>query len=55
MILWNSIIVLFIELFFYNKRQIENENKLNIIEKEKAIYQFEALKNQINPHFLFKV
>ena len=49
MILWNSIIVLFI----YNKRQIENENKLNIIEKEKAIYQFEALKNQINPHFLF--
>lgn len=53
MILWNSIIVLFIELFFYNKRQIENENKLNIIEKEKAIYQFEALKNQINPHFLF--
>ena len=43
MILWNSIIVLFIELFFYNKRQIENE---------KAIYQFEALKNQINPHFL---
>lgn len=51
MILWNSIIVLFIELFFYNKRQIENENKLNIIEK--ALYQFEALKNQINPHFLF--
>ena len=53
MVLWNSIIVLFIELFFYNKRQIENENKLNIIEKEKALYQFEALKNQINPHFLF--
>ena len=53
MVLWNSIIVLFIELFFYDKRQIENENKLNVIEKEKALYQFEALKNQINPHFLF--
>ena len=24
-----------------------------VIEKEKALYQFEVLKNQINPHFLF--
>lgn len=52
-ILWNSIIVLIIELFFYHQRQVENEIKLNMIQKEKAIYQFEALKNQINPHFLF--
>lgn len=52
-ILWNSIIVLFIEIFFYHKRQIENINKLAVIEKEKALYQFKVLKNQINPHFLF--
>lgn len=52
-ILLNGFIVLFIELFLYNKRQTENEIKLNLMEKEKAVYQFEALKNQINPHFLF--
>lgn len=43
---WNWIIVLQIEIFFYNLRQTE-------IEKEKALYQFKILKNQINPHFLF--
>lgn len=43
---WNWIVVLQIEIFFYNLRQTE-------IEKEKALYQFKILKNQINPHFLF--
>lgn len=43
---WNWIIVLQIEIFFYNLRQTE-------MEKEKALYQFKILKNQINPHFLF--
>ena len=43
---WNWTIVLLIELFFYSLRQTE-------IEKEKALYQFKILKNQINPHFLF--
>lgn len=52
-ILLNGITVLFIEIFLFDKRQIENEMKLHLIEKEKAVYQFEALKNQINPHFLF--
>ena len=52
-VLWNSLIVLFIELFFYNRRQVEQQRKLAVMEKEKALYQFEALKNQINPHFLF--
>lgn len=52
-VLWNSLIVLFIELFFYNRRQTEQQRQLALMEKEKAIYQFEALKNQINPHFLF--
>lgn len=52
-ILLNCMVVSCIEIFLYNKRQVENEIKLGIAEKEKAIYQFEALKNQINPHFLF--
>lgn len=51
--LWNSLIVLFIELFFYNRRQIEQQRRLALMEKEKALYHFETLKNQINPHFLF--
>ncbi len=43
---WNWIIVLQIEIFFYSLRQTE-------MEKEKALYQFKILKNQMNPHFLF--
>ena len=43
---WNLIVVLQIEIFFYNLRQTE-------MEKEKALYQFKILKNQMNPHFLF--
>jgi len=53
LILWNSVIVLLIEIFFYNQRQIEAEKKLAIIEKEKIQYQYETLKAQVNPHFLF--
>lgn len=43
---WNWLVVLQIELFYFNLRQME-------VEKEKNRYQFEALKNQVNPHFLF--
>lgn len=43
---WNWVVSLLIELFFYNNRQQE-------IEREKANYQYIALRNQINPHFLF--
>lgn len=50
---WNWIIVLQIEIFFYSLQRSEMEKQLAIIEKEKALYQFEVLKNQINPHFLF--
>lgn len=52
-ILWNSIIVLIIELFLYNNITMENKARLATVEKEKAQYQLEALKSQINPHFLF--
>ncbi|WP_300704675.1 histidine kinase [Bacteroides sp.] len=50
---WNWIAVLQIEIFFYHLQQADVENRLATIEKEKALYQFEVLKNQINPHFLF--
>lgn len=53
LIVWNSIIVLLIEIFFYNQRQIETEKKLALTEKEKIHYQYEILKAQIKPHFLF--
>lgn len=53
LILWNSSIVLLIEIFRYSQQQVEVEKQLAIAQKEKALYQFEALKNQINPHFLF--
>ena len=49
----NSVIVLTVEVFYYNQQYLENKARLATIEKEKAQYQFEALKNQINPHFLF--
>lgn len=52
-VVWHSIVILGIELLIYNKRLNEKETQLAVIEKEKARYQFEALKNQINPHFLF--
>ena len=50
---WNWIIVLQIEIFFYSLQRSEMEKQMAVIEKEKALYQFEVLKIQINPHFLF--
>lgn len=51
--LWNSVIVLLIEIYFYNQREAEAEKRLAIAEKDKIQYQYEQLKAQINPHFLF--
>lgn len=51
--LCNAIIVLLIAIYLYGKRQMENQQRLALMEQEKMRYQFEALKNQINPHFLF--
>ena len=36
-VLWNSLIVLFIELFFYNRRQVEQQRKLAVMEKKRFI------------------
>ena len=52
-ILCNSIIVLIIEAFFYNNLFLANKARLAKVEQEKAKYQLENLKRQINPHFLF--
>lgn len=52
-VLWNCMIVLLIEIFFYQQSQMEAEKKLALVEKEKIQYQYETLKAQINPHFLF--
>lgn len=43
---WNIIVVLLIEVFQAHLREVE-------ISKDKARYQFQLLKNQMNPHFLF--
>ena len=53
LVLWNSIVILVIEIFLSIQRQIETEKKLVDMEKEKIQYQYEMLKAQINPHFLF--
>lgn len=49
----NCIIVLMIELFFYNKRELETEKQMAVVEKDKVEYMYESLKAQVNPHFLF--
>lgn len=52
-LLWNSVMVLGVELYIYHRSALDKEKQLARLEKEKAAYQFEALKQQINPHFLF--
>lgn len=52
-LLWNCIAVLGVELYVYHRSVVEKEAQLAKVEKEKAAYQFEALKQQLNPHFLF--
>ncbi len=52
-LLGNNIIVLMLELFFYNQRQAKADTHIAVIEKERAEYLYATLKAQINPHFLF--
>ncbi len=50
-----SIVTLILTMFsyrFFNKWK-ETELKKEILEKEKATVQYDNLKNQLNPHFLF--
>lgn len=40
-------------LFLYLKWRDENSRKINALKNEKLLFQFETLRNQVNPHFLF--
>jgi ligand-binding sensor domain-containing protein len=60
---WFLVIAIFLvvslSFWLYNKRIEHKEkiyslqNKAQILEKEKALVQYESLKQQLNPHFLF--
>ncbi len=58
---WGLLITLFTSLiwgYFNNTKQqkerVENlQSKAQLLEKEKAVMQYEGLKQQLNPHFLF--
>lgn len=52
-LVWNSMVVFGLEAAFYYRQALARETLLARAEKEKATYQYEALKNQMNPHFLF--
>lgn len=49
----NITVVLIIEGYFTQQQQMLNERKLALLNQEKAEYKYYALKNQLNPHFLF--
>lgn len=51
--LCNGIITLFVCVYLYGRYEMEISQQLAEAENEKLKYQFEALKNQVNPHFLF--
>ncbi|MBD8347232.1 sensor histidine kinase [Dysgonomonas sp. HGC4] len=53
LVLGNSFIILVLELFFYNQRQLESQKHIAVIEKEKIEYLYSTLKTQVHPHFLF--
>ncbi len=40
-------------IFFFIRLRENQLRKMENLEKEKAIYQYETLKSQVNPHFLF--
>lgn len=46
-------IVLMIEVLFYNQKQLEAEKRAIAAEKGKLQYMYDSLRSQVNPHFLF--
>ena len=46
-------ILIFLIIIFIVRRREKNLIRLNLLQKEKVEFQFETLKNQVNPHFLF--
>ena len=52
-VLANCMIVLMIEVLFYNQKQLEAEKRAIAAEKGKLQYMYDSLRSQVNPHFLF--
>lgn len=52
-VLANCMIVLIIEVLFYNQKQLEAEKRAIAAEKGKLQYMYDSLRSQVNPHFLF--
>lgn len=48
-----AIIIVITLFFWYQKQRDRRLQRVNLLQKEKVESQFEALKSQINPHFLF--
>ena len=48
-----SIIVMLLLLYWYIKSREQSLKKLERLRQEKIEFQFEVLRNQVNPHFLF--
>ncbi|WP_165022094.1 sensor histidine kinase [Dysgonomonas sp. ZJ279] len=53
LVMGNVFMVMLLELFFYNRRQLKSEKLIAVIEKEKIEYLYSTLKAQVHPHFLF--
>lgn len=53
MFAWNSIIWLVIELCLYHAGSVDHERAMALLEKDNAMYRYEALREKVNPHFLF--
>lgn len=52
-VLANCMIVLLIEVLFYNQKRLEAEKRAIAAEKGKLQYMYDSLRSQVNPHFLF--
>jgi hypothetical protein len=48
-----SIIIIGALLYWYMKSREKHLNKMQLLHQEKVEFQFQVLRNQVNPHFLF--
>lgn len=52
-IYYNTVILLMVEITYYVKFSIQENERANRAEREQLLFKYEMLKAQINPHFLF--
>lgn len=48
-----SSVMFLILIYFYLRFRDANNKKISALKNEKLLFQFETLRNQVNPHFLF--